>query len=201
MNFSIELAQQLIDSESRLPVSFDLAWQWIGYSRKDNAKQALLNAGFIENEDLLINQEPTTIGIQANLNENIFLTVECFKMWAMMAKTAQGKQVRPYFIECERLAKQAIASKTEQSKPELTPAKLDLLRSALSSVSQPLVDGYIINETKNPTKTKTDPAYLPTQKGKDYSSKTLATGRGEDNTSYQHIKWNESIVEVLKELM
>lgn len=81
MNFNIELAQQLIDSESRFPVSFNLAWQWIGYTRKDNAKRALLEAGFIENQDLLITEEPTTTGIQANLNENIFLTVECFKMW------------------------------------------------------------------------------------------------------------------------
>lgn len=80
-NFSLELAQQLINSDSKFPVSFDLAWQWIGYSRKDAAKRALLDAGFIENEDLHINVEPTTTGIAAKLNENIFLTVECFKMW------------------------------------------------------------------------------------------------------------------------
>lgn len=30
---------------------------------------------------------------------------------------------------------------------------------------------------------------------------TLATGRGGDNASYQHTKWNESIVEVLRGLM
>lgn len=144
-----------------------------------------------------------------------------------------------------------------ETKPELTPAKLDLLRSALSSLSTPLVDGFILNQVqayypelkpaveeghrllaatnpipeilltptaigkklgvsarvvnailtdnefqiKNPTKRKTEPAYLPTEKGKEFSSNTLATGKGSDNTSYQHTKWNESIVEVVKGLM
>ena len=56
-------------------------------------------------------------------------------------------------------------------------------------------------QRKNPSKGRTEPAYFPTEKGKQHSSNTLATGRGEDNTSYQHIKWFESIVEVLKPLM
>ncbi len=118
--FSIELAQQLIDSGNRFPVSFDLAWQWIGYTRKDNAKRALIEAGFIENEDILITEEATTTGISRKLNENIFLTIECFKMWGMMAKTAQGRNVREYFLECERIAKQKIA-KQAITKPSPQP--------------------------------------------------------------------------------
>lgn len=142
-------------------------------------------------------------------------------------------------------------------KAELTPAKLDLLRSAMSSVPVPLVDGFILNrvqyhhpelkadveaghallaasnpipellltptaigerlgvtarvvnalltengyQVKNHAKSKTEPAYLPTELGDRFSSNTLATGRGGDNTSYQHTKWNESIVEVLRGLM
>lgn len=263
MNFSIKLAQQLIESNDRFPVSFDLAWEWIGYSRKNNAKQALLDAGFIENEDLLIKQQPTTTGIQANLNENISLTIECFKMWAMMAKTSQGKQIRLYFLDCERIAKQSIAphSEPEQGKlgssVEATAAAIDPLRRFLTSVPDSLVEGFLLNrlqahhpelkadinaahsllaatnpiaeilltptaigkklgvsaqvinailtdndyQRKNPSKGRTEPAYFPTEKGKQHSSNTLATGRGEDNTSYQHIKWFESIVEVLKPLM
>jgi hypothetical protein len=61
-----------------------------------------------------------------------------------------------------------------------------------------VANGY---QMKNPSKGKTEPAYLPTDKGKEFSSNTLATGKGQDNTSYQHIKWNESIVDVLKSLM
>lgn len=145
MNFSIKLAQQLIESNDRFPVSFDLAWEWIGYSRKDSAKRALLEAGFIENEDLHINVEPTTTGISGirggDVNENISLTIECFKMWAMMSKTSQGRQVREYFIECERIAKQSIA-------PEPKPLQLPPSDVRLANLAKALK--FLDIDTENP---------------------------------------------------
>ena len=267
MNFSIKLAQQLIESNNRFPVSFDLAWEWIGYSTKGHAKKSLLDAGFIENEDLTIERKPTTTGFSGirggDVNENISLTIECFKMWAMMAKTSQGREVREYFIKCERIAKQAIAPQSEPQQGKIgssvtaTGEALEVLKLFLKTVPDALVEGFALNELqryhpelkasinaahsllaatnpiaeilltptaigkklgvsaqvinailtdneyqmKNPSKGRTEPAYFPTEKGKQHSSNTLATGRGEDNTSYQHIKWFESIVEVLKPLM
>ena len=61
-----------------------------------------------------------------------------------------------------------------------------------------IANGY---QVKNTSKSKTEPAYLPTEKGKEYSSNTLATGRSADNTSYQHMKWQESIVELVQDLI
>ena len=61
-----------------------------------------------------------------------------------------------------------------------------------------IANGY---QVKNTSKSKTEPAYLPTEKGKEYSSNTLATGRSANNTSYQHIKWQESIVELVQDLI
>ena len=119
MTFSIELAQQLVNSTSDFPVNFNLSWEWIGYSKKGNAKQSLLNTGFIENVDFLIEKKPTTTGFSGirggDVNENIYLTIECLKMWAMMAKTEQGKQVRLYFLECEKVAKQKAINATPQT--------------------------------------------------------------------------------------
>lgn len=51
------------------------------------------------------------------------LTLTCFKELAMLAKTAQGKQVRLYFIECEKIAKQAISKPA----PEPTAPPIALL--------------------------------------------------------------------------
>ena len=99
------LAIQLIESDNEYPVSFDDAWQWIGYSRKDSAKRNLIDS-FTSEIDFHIIVEPITTGIQANPRENIFLTIDCFKSMAMMAGTAKGKEVRQYFIECERQLKQ-----------------------------------------------------------------------------------------------
>ena len=138
----------------------------------------------------------------------------------------------------------AIASEPQSQpvKTEITPAKLDLIRSAMLSVPTPLIDGFILNriqyhypelkpdieaahgllsatnripevlltptaigerlgvsarvvnalltengyQVKNHGKSKSEPAYLPTELGERYSSNTLATGKGRDNTSYQH---------------
>ncbi|MBX9257305.1 hypothetical protein H1Q63_25855 [Desmonostoc muscorum CCALA 125] len=39
------------------------------------------------------------------------LSVDCFKLLAMLAETEQGDKVRLYFLECERIAKMASMSK------------------------------------------------------------------------------------------
>lgn len=106
LDFDIDTALQLSKSQDKFPVSFSDAFIWLQYSRKDVAKKSLLNCGFIENTDYHIETEPTTTGISEKLNENIFLTVDCFKHWSMMSGTEQGKQVRLYFLECEKLLKQ-----------------------------------------------------------------------------------------------
>jgi phage anti-repressor protein len=107
--FTKETAIAILDqaSNSEFPISFDDAWQWLGYSEKSKGKRALLASGFTEGVDFAIAGEPTTTGIQAHPKENISLSVECLKMWAMMSGTEKGKQVRLYFLECERIAKAA----------------------------------------------------------------------------------------------
>jgi hypothetical protein len=51
-------------------------------------------------------------------------------------------------------------------------------------------------QTPNPSAKKSDPKYFATAKGKQYSQNTIATGIT-DNTSFQHLKWNEEILELL----
>jgi hypothetical protein len=93
-NFSLTIAQDLFDNNNPFPVDFDIAWQWLGYSRKADAKSALLAAGFITDIDLRItpesdNHNTSSISPQEKAvlarKENIFLTIECFKSWAMMS--------------------------------------------------------------------------------------------------------------------
>ena len=95
----------LCQSQSQFPVNFEDAWRWIGYSRKDSAKRALLSCRFEEEIDLHINVESTE-GEFGTPEECITLTVDCFKMWAMMAGTDKGRETRLYFLECERKLKQ-----------------------------------------------------------------------------------------------
>lgn len=260
MDFSIELAKTLIESDEQFPVEFDNAWQWLGYTRKDSALDTL-KSYFEEGLDFSGCNRKTSQG--GRPSHSYCLTVDCFKQLGMLARTNQGKLVRQYFLECERVAKQAIAPAPQPeptklgSSVEVTAAMLSPLKQLLSSVPEALVDGFLLNQlqvhhpelkatinaahgllaatnlipevlltptaigdrlgvtarmvnalltengyqVKNCTKAKTEPAYLPTELGERFSSNTLATGRGKDNTSYQHMKWNESIVEVLRNLM
>jgi len=109
---------ELLASSGAYPVDFDLAWKWLGYSRKNNAKAAFLECGFqadVDFEVLLNNQQSDNhagLSVQEQaVNarvEKIQLTVDCLKMWAMMAGTAKGKEVRLYFLECEKKYKQLL---------------------------------------------------------------------------------------------
>jgi phage anti-repressor protein len=112
MEFNLVQAQSLYSSTDQYPVDFDQAWQWLDYSRKDAAKRVLLNSGFIEGTDFHINEERRENissshfgGKQVTEVEVISLTVDCLKLWAMMAGTQKGKEVRLYFLECEKIAK------------------------------------------------------------------------------------------------
>jgi phage anti-repressor protein len=104
--FSIQIAQNLIDSSEQFPVDFDVAWQWLDYSRKDPAKRFLIE-NFEEGVDFHISVELGSVAVPRP-TEKILLTIDCTKMWGMMCGTAKGKEVRRYFLECERIAKKAI---------------------------------------------------------------------------------------------
>jgi phage anti-repressor protein len=123
LNFDLSTANLLLDSSEQFPVDFDRAWQWLGFARKDPAKTSLLNSGFNEGVDYTIslhnNMEAdnhAALSIQQkgsrSKREAIWLTIDCFKTWGMMARSEQGKKVREYFLECERIAKAKSSSKT-----------------------------------------------------------------------------------------
>jgi anti-repressor protein len=58
--FNLNVAQSLVESNEKFPVDFDDAWQWLEYSRKDNAKTNLLKCGFVEEIDFrLLNLQET----------------------------------------------------------------------------------------------------------------------------------------------
>ena len=115
----------LLEAESQFPVDFDLAWQWIGYSRKDNAKSALENAGFLAGTDFQV-----FLNIQENSSggrpiEKIWLTVDCFKSFAMMAGTEQGRSVRLYFLECEKELKRRVEEDQRNHRQRVVKAVVD----------------------------------------------------------------------------
>ena len=106
LSFSQELALTIYTSKETYPVDFEDAWQWLGYTRKDSAKEKLIR-NFEEGLDYSAKWRSVAHGngSTASRTEVIFLTVECFKSIGMMAGTSQGKAIRKYFLECEKVAK------------------------------------------------------------------------------------------------
>lgn len=120
--FSIELAQQLVNSKEQFPVDFSDAVIWLGYTRKDSAKEKLTR-NFEKGVDYSVTWRnvPHSQGSGASRVEDIFLTVETLKSIGMMVGTEQGKKIRKYFLECEKVAKQVTSIS-----PDLTQALLKM---------------------------------------------------------------------------
>ena len=83
---------------------------------------------FIENVDYLVNkiviQVPHQGGTRESVKIEYLITVTMAKELAMVENNAKGKEVRKYFIECERQAKQA------NTTPQITSIE-DLLNASI----------------------------------------------------------------------
>jgi phage anti-repressor protein len=93
-----ERLEMVAKSIDLYPVDFDDAWQWVGYSRKDNALETL-KANFEEGTDFSGLKRKSTGG---RPSDAYFLTTDCFKAFCMMAGTQKGKEVRRYYLDLEK---------------------------------------------------------------------------------------------------
>lgn len=106
MDFSEDAIFGIIRSSDPFPIDFEDAWAWIGYSRKSDAKKCLkasLDEGFDFCGELRKNTK--TVG---RPRKSIYLSIDGFKMFCQSAGTEKAKQVRRYFVECERQLKQRL---------------------------------------------------------------------------------------------
>jgi phage anti-repressor protein len=103
---NLEVIAQSLDD---FPVDFDQAWQWVGYSRKDHALEALernFEKGVDFDSRLKGNQTKGRGGDRKTID--YYLTADCFKAFCMMAGTEKGKEVRKYYLELEKKYKSVV---------------------------------------------------------------------------------------------
>lgn len=100
-----ENVQVLIDgwfeqeqSGVKFPVDFDIAWHIAGYTRKDVAKRKL--SKLTEGSDFSTERWKTPQGGRSR--EIINLTCDALKHFCLLAETEEGRQIRQYFVECEK---------------------------------------------------------------------------------------------------
>ncbi|QKQ76361.1 antA/AntB antirepressor family protein [Nostoc sp. TCL240-02] len=122
LTFDKTLALSIYNSDEQFPIDLDDAWLWLGWASKQKALDCLV-ANFEEGTDFL------TLGKKASNGgrpgKHIMLTVDCFKCFAMMSGTEQGKVIRKYFIECESIAKEA----NIKALPSVSTSKLTELKA------------------------------------------------------------------------
>lgn len=120
MELTPEVVFALVQSDDPFPVDFDHAWRWIGYKRKDYAKDVLTGGRFTKGIDYVIefsgDNRKTSSG--GRPREIIRLTVDCFKSFCMKAETEKGDDVRLYFIACEQELKRRSANERSQTQDD-----------------------------------------------------------------------------------
>ena len=157
ISFSRAFALALIESDQEFPVDFDVAWEWLGYARKDNAKRRL-ESDFVEGIDytLRINAERTDNGRGGGsvVSHKISLTLDCLKCLSMMAGTEKGKEVRQYFLQCEsqlkrihRQQEEAQRFLTIQDQLDIVERKVQILNTLpddLTKTTRKILEGEIV---------------------------------------------------------
>lgn len=142
----LENFDAILASGEQFPVDFDRAWDWIGYTRKDVAKDALLR-NFAISTDFTSSPEETGKPLGGRPAEKIFMTVDCFKSFCMMAGTEKGKQVRIYFLQCEAKLKELRDRIVPM--PVRLPSKKELAKWVIElsekiEVMEPIVEAHEI---------------------------------------------------------
>ncbi|MEH1791142.1 hypothetical protein [Nostoc sp.] len=131
ITFNRTLALSLYQSNEPYPIDLDVAWQWLGYAEKRNCLDTL-KSSFEQSVDFSsLNAKTSTGGRPRNC---IMLTIDCFKSLGMMAGTEQGKAIRKYFLECERIAK--AAAKPTTSLRLIDTSKLDALNTKAGKLQE-----------------------------------------------------------------
>lgn len=134
-NFSLTIAKSIYESNEEFPVDLDDAWRWIGYTQKVKALKALISDDFEEGLDWN-NTFPAGKDLSSKPGQPIkkyFLTGDCFKMLAMVARTRHGKEVRKYFLQCE---KEAIGSRAWIAGLQTEIAELRAINGSRGLVSE-----------------------------------------------------------------
>ena len=91
---------ELIDNLEGYTIDFEAGWRWAGYSTKQKALKSL-KSKFEENSEFLTLRLKTRER-DGRPAEKIYLTIDCFKHFCIMADTKKGKECRQYLLKCEK---------------------------------------------------------------------------------------------------
>ena len=111
---SYKLFLQYGSNSKEFVINFDIVWNWVGYTRANDAKKLLMKY-FTEHNDYIKLATATSVASLSSHGgqnkETILLTVDCFKNFCMKAGTSRANEVRQYYIKMENILHKYIQSK------------------------------------------------------------------------------------------
>ena len=101
-NIEDQISQWLTSENSgvNFPVDLDIAWQLAGYKKKQDGVISVQN-NLIEGVDFLRTTVKNPSGKGRSITQ-IKMSCDGLKQFCLLARTDQGRQIRKYFIECEK---------------------------------------------------------------------------------------------------
>lgn len=123
-------------------------WQWMDYSTKGNAVRSL--SKLVEGVDYHLSEVRSGAG--GLPRQVILFSREGFKQWAMLAGTERGRQIRSYFIECEKRLQLGM------SQPTGFNSLMDQIQAAQLDLTQIVIHGFngVQSELKDVKTTQAD---------------------------------------------
>jgi hypothetical protein len=127
-------------------INLDDVWEWVGFSKKANAKR-ILEKHFIINKDykvLLLPPEQQSLcatdedksscatkDARGGYNkENIMLTIKTFKSFCLKAGTKKADEIHEYYIKMEEVLQQVLQEESNELKQQLIQCKENAIQIA-----------------------------------------------------------------------
>lgn len=117
-NLSLEVLKPqflaILENQSNFVVDFDLIWRWLGYSRKDKAKECLIK-NFSAEIDYKVFHHKVENFTGGRPQQVVYVTKDCFKSFCMISQTPQGKEIRLWYLQIEKEWREMKASKPKSN--------------------------------------------------------------------------------------
>jgi hypothetical protein len=109
------------NSRTDYVIDFDTVWEWIGYTKKTNAKR-ILEEHLVLDKDykcLLLSSEEQRKGRGGKNKEKIILTINAFKLFCMKAGTKKAEEIHEYYVKLEETLYEVINEECSQLREEI----------------------------------------------------------------------------------
>ena len=119
------------DTRKDFVIDIDNVWKWIGFGKKGDCKNLLVN-NFVENEHykiILADEKGFSASAAKPLNhpewgglnkETILLTIYCFKKLCLKTKTKKSDQIHEYYIKMEEMMNELVDEQTTELRIKLS---------------------------------------------------------------------------------